>query len=140
MTDLPNHLFAEPQEPSQLSPAQAHAELKRDIASLETELLKLKSRLAELESELGVSVPAVRAKGEIIINVLPDGHVIVDKVKLSKKALAKKLMQFEGKSEGVGVRIRGSSTVQYQQIVEIIDLCQKVGIANISFATQSQKK
>jgi biopolymer transport protein ExbD len=38
------------------------------------------------------------------------------------------------------IRIRGDGKVEYQKIVEVIDVCQKAGIPNISFATQVQRR
>ena len=134
------HLCADPKEPSEVSPAKSPAELKRDIAELEKQLLKLKTRLAEMERELSVSVPVEPRKGDIVINVLPDGNVTIDKVKLSRVLLEKKLRHLSTVSKDVAVCIRGGSKVKYQTIVEVIDLCQKIGIHNISFATEKQKK
>lgn len=95
------------------------------------------------ETELSVSVPTAqegadpdRQRGEIIINVLPDGTIRVDSSTLDIPQLAQKLTTIANLYKNQPVRIRGDGGVPYQRIVEVIDTCQKSGIWNISFATQ----
>ncbi len=95
------------------------------------------------ETELNVSVPTAeegaelnRPKGEIIINVLPDGTIRVEGLTVNLPQLHEKLSAIANQHENQPVRIRGDGQVAYQRIVEVIDTCQKAGIWNISFATQ----
>jgi biopolymer transport protein ExbD len=95
------------------------------------------------ETELNVSVPTAeegselnRPKGEIIINVLPDGTIRVEGLTVNLPQLHEKLAAIAKQYENQPVRIRGDGQVAYQRIVEVIDTCQKAGIWNISFATQ----
>jgi len=98
------------------------------------------------ETELNVSVPTAeegaelnRSKGEIIINVMPDGSLRVEGSTLDLQQLQNKLAAIARQFENQPVRIRGDGSVPYQRIVEVIDTCQKAGIWNISFATQRPK-
>ena len=95
------------------------------------------------ETELNVSVPTAqegaepeRQRGEIIINVLPDGTIRVEGATVDLSQLRDKLSEIAKQFENQPVRIRGDGKVEYQRIVEVIDTCQKAGIWNISFATQ----
>lgn len=95
------------------------------------------------ETELNVSVPTAeegadpsRVKGEIIINVLPDGTIRVDSATMDLVRLHAKLSSIARQYKNQPVRIRGDGQVAYQRIVEVIDTCQKAGIWNISFATK----
>jgi biopolymer transport protein ExbD len=95
------------------------------------------------ETELNVSVPTAeegaeltRPKGEIIINVLADGVIRVEGITVDLPQLREKLAAIARQFENQPVRIRGDGAVAYQNIVEVIDTCQKAGIWNISFATQ----
>lgn len=95
------------------------------------------------ETELNVAVPTAeegselnRPKGEIIINVLPDGTIRVEGATVDLSRLRDKLSEIAKQFENQPVRIRGDGKVEYQRIVEVIDTCQKAGIWNISFATQ----
>ena len=105
------------------------------------------------EVDLNVSVPSSeqgihdkRPLGEIIVNVRKGGILTVDGQILSEEELQLKLgsiaKAYEDARTGKSrqpVRIRGSAAVEYQRIVEVIDLCQKAGIWNISFSTKKIK-
>jgi biopolymer transport protein ExbD len=95
------------------------------------------------ETELNVSVPTAeegselnRPKGEIIINVLPDGVIRVEGSTVDLPQLLDKLSAIAKQFKNQPVRIRGDGSVDFQRIVEVIDTCEKAGIWNISFATQ----
>lgn len=99
------------------------------------------------ERELNVSVPvaeegadARQTVGEIIVNVRESGEVVVDKSVMDKTQLFEKLKRIAAVHKNQAIRIRGDGKVEYQKIVEVIDVCQKAGIPNISFATQVQRK
>jgi len=98
---------------------------------------------SQSETELNVSVPTAqegadptRQRGEIIINILADGSIRVDSVTVDLPILSTKLSAIAQVYKNQPVRIRGDGSVPYQRIVEVIDVCQKSGIWNISFATQ----
>lgn len=105
------------------------------------------------EVDLNVSVPSSemgendkRPLGEIIINVREGGVLTVENNILTEEQLRNKLesisMEYQDEKTGKSrqpVRIRGSANVEYQRIVEVIDLCQKAGIWNISFSTKKAK-
>jgi biopolymer transport protein ExbD len=99
------------------------------------------------ERELDVSVPvaeegadARQTAHELIINVRESGEVVVDKSLMNKEQLFAKLQRIALVNGNQAIRIRGDGKVEYQKIVEVIDVCQKAGIPNISFATQVQRK
>ncbi len=98
---------------------------------------------SQSETELNVSVPTAqegadpsRQRGEIIINILADGSIRVDSVTVDLAKLSAQLSSIAQVYKNQPVRIRGDGGVPYQRIVEVIDVCQKSGIWNISFATQ----
>lgn len=99
------------------------------------------------ERELDVSVPvavegadARQTAHELIVNVRENGEVVVDKSVMNKEQLFAKLQRIALVNGNQAIRIRGDGKVEYQKIVEVIDVCQKAGIPNISFATQVQRK
>jgi len=100
-------------------------------------------QFSKAELDLKVSVPAStegkdkqRPLGEIIVNVRSNGEVIVEGKEMSTKALREKLARIARVHENQPIRLRGSSDCSWQTIVGVIDICQKAGIWNISFATQ----
>ena len=114
-----------------------------DILLLLLSFFIISYQFSKSETELKVSVPTAqegtehdRPRGEIIINVLPDGEVRVEGASVDLTQLHDKLAAIAKQFENQPVRIRGDGKVPYQRIVEVIDTCQKAGICNISFATQ----
>jgi len=104
-------------------------------------------QFSQSERELNVSVPvaeegadAKQTVGEIIVNVREDGTVVVDQAEMTQAQLFAKLTRIAAVHKNQAIRIRGDAKVEYQKIVEVIDVCQKAGIPNISFATQVQRK
>ncbi len=114
-----------------------------DILLLLLSFFIISWQFSRSETELNVSVPTAqegadpeRQRGEIIINVLPDGSIRVEGTSVDLLQLHEKLADIAKQFENQPVRIRGDGKVAYQRIVEVIDTCQKAGIWNISFATQ----
>jgi len=104
-------------------------------------------QLTQSERELNVSVPvaeegadAQQSVGEIIVNVREGGEVVIDQTVMDKSQLFAKLQRVAAVHKNQAIRIRGDEKVKYQKIVEVIDVCQKAGIPNISFATQVPRK
>ena len=108
-------------------------------------------QFSQSERELEVSVPvaeegadARQTVGEIIVNVKEDGEVVVGNAVMTQAQLFEKLQRIaavhKNLAKNQAIRIRGDGQVEYQKIVEVIDVCQKAGIPNISFATQVQRK
>jgi len=114
-----------------------------DILLLLLSFFIISWQFSRSETELNVSVPTAqegadpdRQRGEIIINVLPDGTIRVEGLTVDLSQLHNKLAAIARQFKNQPVRIRGDGKVAYQRIVEVIDTCQKAGIWNISFATQ----
>ena len=104
-------------------------------------------QFSQSERELNVSVPvaeegadAKQTVGEIIINVRESGEVVVDRIVMTQSQLFAKLSRIAAVHENQAIRIRGDAKVDYEKIVQVVDVCQKAGIPNISFATQVQRK
>ena len=104
-------------------------------------------RHEQIRQELQVSVPAGEVggdakldKGEIVVNVRENGDIVIGKTVMDKAQLFEKLKRIATVHNNQAIRILGDGKVEYQKIVEVIDVCQKSGIPNISFATQEQRK
>jgi biopolymer transport protein ExbD len=114
-----------------------------DILLLLLSFFIISWQFSRSETELNVSVPTAQEgaepeqqRGEIIINVLPDGTIRVEGGTVDLTQLHSKLAAIAKQYKNQPVRIRGDGKVPYQRIVEVIDTCQKAGVWNISFATQ----
>ena len=100
-------------------------------------------QFSRAELDLKVSVPTSsegkdsrRALSEIIVNIREDGTLLVNGQALTENQLFTKLSAIARVHENQPVRLRGDGAAAYQQIVRVIDICQRAGIWNLSFATQ----
>lgn len=99
------------------------------------------------EKLMDVSVPAAEegkdrkqtSVGEIIINVKKDGGIVVNGQDLSVADLLGKLENIASIYKDQAVIIRGDVETPYDQIIKVLDTCQKAGIWNIGFATRDPK-
>ncbi len=118
-------------------------ELADRVAQLEKSVQELTKALAFLteETEVKVALPAKaddaeRPKGEIVILVKADGGMVVEGKGLTPDELLELLKERAKQNENQAVRVRGDETVGYERIVEVIEICQKAALWNISFGTE----
>jgi biopolymer transport protein ExbD len=95
------------------------------------------------EMDLKIAVPTSeegadpqRVLGEIIVNVRADGTVSVWGQQKTHAQLSETLKEIATQHKNQPVRLRGDATTEFQEIVKVMDVCQRAGIWNISFATQ----
>ena len=96
------------------------------------------------ELDLKVSVPSStdskeresRSFREIIINVREDGSTFVNGQELNEDGLFDKLSAITRVDRDQPIRVRGDSGTDFQYVVEVMDICTRAGVWNVSFATQ----
>jgi biopolymer transport protein ExbD len=95
------------------------------------------------EMDLKVKVPTStegqdprRNFREIIVNVRESGEMVVDGEVLTKKQVLSKLAAISRVDKNQPVRLRGDGVASWQTMVGVIDIVERAGIWNISFATQ----
>jgi len=127
-----------------------------DIVFLLLSFFIVTAQITENEKDLEVQVPtsekgeeSQRQYNEIIINVREDGTTSINGQIFTPEQLEAKLVRLVKASNAVEnddndtsnqpVRLRGDSAAAYQNIVNVIDICQSAGIWNISFAIQSKQ-
>ncbi len=94
------------------------------------------------ENEISIAIPTAqtgtaphRLEGEIIINVVKDGSVVVNGRTLDDPAFASLLKRLAALWPGQPVIIRADKATAYEHVIHVLDLCRKADIWNISFAT-----
>jgi len=99
---------------------------------------------ARFETELDISVPAAaegtepqREVGEIILNVRPNGEIVLNGAVVEEETLLRKLQKIAEVYEDQAIILRGDENARHKHIVAVLDICQKAGIWNIAFATSS---
>jgi len=101
---------------------------------------------SQWETEIDIKLPTAstgevpeRLPGEIIINILADGSIVVNRQKLEQDALASLLGRIASLFPGQPVLLRADGSTPYEHVIRILDMCRQADIWNISFATAAQE-
>lgn len=111
------------------------------IESLTRKIEVLEKSVANLGSQLALSRMEVkpgsgsRVKGELVLYVLKDGRIQVKGETTNDVEVSERLKAVAEQVPDHPVRIFGDPETKYQNIVRVVDLCQKSGIWNITLAT-----
>jgi biopolymer transport protein ExbD len=102
---------------------------------------------SQWEQEIDVKLPTAqtgqipqRLPGEIIINIMKDGSVIINKQVLDNDRLVALLAKVVKLFPGQPVLIRADNKTSYESVIKVLDLCRTVDIWNISFATTATEE
>lgn len=94
------------------------------------------------ESALDITVPTATAiteapvpSQEIIINISRDGSVVVGERKLDLTQLGALLRRAAQLSPRQAVVVRADQKTYHERVIQVLDVCAKSNIWNISFAT-----
>ena len=97
---------------------------------------------AQWETKIGINVPTAdtgaqtgRTPGEVIINLDKEGKISINSVEMESERLHKLLTQIAQTFKGQPVIIRADEKTEYEDVIKVLDICRKVEIWNISFAT-----
>ncbi|MES2059076.1 MAG: biopolymer transporter ExbD [Pseudomonadota bacterium] len=69
-----------------------------------------------------------------VIAVANDGTVSIDAVPVSMAELEQQLRSSMATTPDLAVILRGDRAVQYDQIMQVLDLCSKVGVPSLGMA------
>ena len=113
-----------------------------DVVFLLLIFFMVSSIFAEWETKVGIEVPtsqtgaqSIRQPNEIMINVDGEGRYFVNSIEMS-------LLRIEGLLKIIGeehksppVIIRADRKTHHEKVIGLLDICRKVDIWNVSFAT-----
>jgi biopolymer transport protein ExbD len=80
------------------------------------------------------SATALNAPKARVIAVANDGTVSIDAVPVSMAELEGQLRTTIAAAPDTPIILRGDRAVQYDQIMQVLDLCSKVGVASLGMA------
>jgi biopolymer transport protein ExbD len=110
------------------------------VEALEREVQALKADLdAAKKAKDGEQDSDISKRPEIIINILKDGSIRVEGQKLRDEELVERIGAALKQFPNQPIRIRADGEVKYQEVVRVVDLCQRAGGWNLSFATGKTK-
>lgn len=102
---------------------------------------------SQWETEIDIKLPTAesgtppqRLPGEIIINIRDDGTKVINGQTLDAPALEGLLARVVGLFPGQPVLIRADQTTAYAHVIEVLDLCRRADLWNISFATRDREE
>jgi len=97
---------------------------------------------SQWETEIDITLPTAetgelpdRLPGEVIVNILQDGTITVNRQPLDAVGLRSLLDRIVGMFPGQPVLIRADKRTAYEHVIRVLDLCRQADIWNISFAT-----
>lgn len=97
---------------------------------------------AQWEAEIDIALPTAqtgelpqRLPGELIINITEDGRTVINSRELARPDLGEMLAELAEMFPGQPVIVRADRATPYERIIEVLDLCRRADIWNISFAT-----
>ncbi len=113
-----------------------------DIVFLLLTFFMTSQLFAQWEEEVEITLPTAqtsemqkRLPGEIILNVLADGTVVVNGQPRNDNQLASMLIRLTELSPGQPIVVRADKATSYEHIIRVLDHCRQADIWNISFAT-----
>ncbi len=110
------------------------------VEALERQVESLKSDLDAAKKEKDGVADSDKVKHpEIIINLHKDGKIRVEGLEMSDKDLTARIGPILKEFPNQPIRIRADGEVKYQDVVRVIDLCQRAGAWDLSFATGKPK-
>jgi biopolymer transport protein ExbD len=102
---------------------------------------------SQWEQEIDIKLPTAqtgnipqRLPGEIIINILKDGSVVINKQVVDNERMVSLLSRVVKYFPGQPVLIRADNKTPYESVIKVIDLCRSVDIWSISFATTATEE
>ncbi|MBN2328396.1 MAG: biopolymer transporter ExbD [Candidatus Omnitrophica bacterium] len=99
------------------------------------------SVFARLENELSITVPTAesaetpkRNLGELIVNLRSDGTLVINQRNVTLDQLRLLLARIAKQYPDQSVIIRGDRQAALEYAIDILDICAKSGVWNVSFA------
>ncbi len=97
---------------------------------------------AKFETKMGITVPTAdsgvrgaREAGEIIINLDGAGQIFIQNVPMTPARLEAVLAQVAREYKDQPVIIRADAATRHEHVVQVLDVCRRVDIWNVAFAT-----
>ena len=90
----------------------------------------VKVDLPKASSAQSLAVPKTK-----VVSVSDQGQVFLDTVPVSLPELEQKLRDAKANTPDLPVILKGDRAVQYDRVMQVLDLCSRVGIASLGLAS-----
>ncbi|MGE0486285.1 MAG: ExbD/TolR family protein [Gammaproteobacteria bacterium] len=86
------------------------------------------------------SAPSLEEPKTKAITITGDGTIFLDTYPVTMQELESRLTNFYAADPSLPIVIKGDATVQYQQVIDVLDLAGRIGITQIGLVTQKLVK
>jgi biopolymer transport protein ExbD len=99
---------------------------------------------AKAEVEMNLRLPEAKTGSEgkgghlLVINVFPDGRLMVEGRTVTFEALRQKLEAAKARNKDQAVLVRGDKQAQFGTGLQVLDTCRQVKIAKVDFAAMPE--
>ena len=112
-----------------------------DVLFLLIIFFMLATRFADVERDLAVHVPRVSEHGapapapaRHVINVHRDGHLALDRQRVTVEELTAALTAARREHKDVGVIVRGDGEGAFQNVASVLNACRRAGISDLGIS------
>ena len=90
----------------------------------------IKVNLPKASTAPSLAKPTTKA-----ITITEDGHIFLDTYPVTMQDLEARLTQFKAATPNFPVVIKGDAKVQYEKVMEVLDLCGRLDITQLGLVT-----
>jgi biopolymer transport protein ExbD len=91
----------------------------------------VKVDLPKASAAVNLAVPKTK-----VIALTNQGQILLDAVPVSLPELERKLRDLKAITPDLPVILKGDRTVQYEKIMQVLDICSRIGIQSIGLVSQ----
>ncbi len=117
-----------------------------DIVLLLVIFFMVGTQFTEAERQYEIELPTVSAAqpltglpDELVVNVARDGRMFLGSQELSFDEIQQALQDAKARYDDQAVLIRGDGQVAYQYVMDVLAVCQRHGITNVSLANRMEE-
>jgi biopolymer transport protein ExbD len=88
--------------------------------------------------EVAAAAPLTAAPDDMVLTILRPGAVAVNESTYDLKGLATFLQEARARYANQGVMIRGEATLAYQDLADVLSVCDTAGIRNVRLPVRSR--
>jgi biopolymer transport protein ExbD len=105
------------------------------------------AKFTEAEKSIDLKVPTVSNQGALsqapepkVVNVMPDGRILLGTATVSVDDLAEQLAAAKSKYHKQAVLVRGDRGATHGRMTEIYDACRRAGISEVAISVKVDTK
>jgi biopolymer transport protein ExbD len=105
------------------------------------------ARFTDVEKAIDLQVPTVSSHGALaaalepkVVNVLPDGRIMLGVEPVSLDELVRQLTAARGQYQKLCVLVRGDRNAMHGRMTDVYDACRRAGIIEVAISVKVDSK